>query len=153
MIFSLSIEGDYLFKWTGNLEYIRGLVILISLYLFYAGSKPYDIMQFLGIRQIKDGLHHKSLTTSGNLEISGILGVIRHPWYTAAILLIWNRDIDISVLIVNVIFTLYLIIGTFLEERKLVIEFGDNYRFYQQKVSMLFPYKWIKSKISLKRRD
>ena len=34
----------------------------------------------------------------------------------------------------------YLIIGTFLEERKLVYEIGTPYLEYQKKIPMLFPW-------------
>jgi protein-S-isoprenylcysteine O-methyltransferase Ste14 len=112
-----------------------------------AGAKHYDGLVFLGIRQIKSKSIHKSLTESGGLDMTGILGIVRHPWYSAVILLLWTRNIDINICIVNVILTSYLIIGSYLEEKKLSIEFGDKYRLYQQNVSMLFPYKWLKSKI------
>ena len=81
------------------------------------------------------------------MDISGILSVIRHPWYTASILIIWTRHLDVSALIVNLILTLYLIIGTYLEEQKLIDELGDEYRLYQKNVSMLFPFKWLKLRI------
>ena len=54
---------------------------------------------------------------------------------------------DVSGIFVNVIFTAYLVAGTYLEERKLVREFGEKYLTYQKNVSMLIPYKWLKSKI------
>ena len=41
-----------------------------------------------------------------------------------------------------------LLIGSRLEENKLLQEFGDDYRQYQQQVSMLFPYKWLKAKLT-----
>lgn len=147
ILFSISIKGENFFRWTGYLQFIRGIAIFTSLYLFYAGAKHYDALQFLGIRQMKNFSNHKALTDSGNLNISGILSVIRHPWYSASIIIIWARNIDMSVFIVNVILTFYLIIGTYLEEKKLVFEFGEQYRSYQRSVSMLFPYKWLKSKI------
>jgi protein-S-isoprenylcysteine O-methyltransferase Ste14 len=56
--------------------------------------------------------------------------------------------LDISVIIVNVILTSYLIVGTHLEEKKLVMEFGEKYLIYQKRVSMLIPYKWLKSALS-----
>jgi len=43
------------------------------------------------------------------------------------------------------IFSTYLIIGSRLEERKLVMEFGDAYQHYQKTVSMLLPFKWLRS--------
>jgi hypothetical protein len=36
---------------------------------------------------------------------------------------------------------------TYLEEKKLIGEFGEKYIAYQKKVSMLIPYKWLKAKI------
>jgi protein-S-isoprenylcysteine O-methyltransferase Ste14 len=56
----------------------------------------------------------------------------------------------VSTLIVNCILTIYLIIGTILEERKLVLVMGDAYRDYQKRVSMLIPCKWILSKFTPK---
>jgi protein-S-isoprenylcysteine O-methyltransferase Ste14 len=79
------------------------------------------------------------------LDTSGILGITRHPWYLATILFIWARQLDVSAILVNVILTLYLVVGTYLEEKKLIGEFGEKYLTYQKKVSMLIPYKWLKS--------
>ena len=62
-------------------------------------------------------------------------------------LLIWARQLDISVIFINVILTSYLIVGTYLEEKKMIREFGEKYLTYQKRVSMLIPYKWLKSKI------
>ena len=39
--------------------------------------------------------------------------------------------------------TIYLIIGTLLEEVRLKREFGEEYAAYQKKVSMLIPWKWV----------
>ena len=39
------------------------------------------------------------------------------------------------------------IFGSFPEDRKLVRQLGDQYRKYQQSVSMLFPWRWLKAEI------
>ncbi|MGZ8894509.1 MAG: methyltransferase family protein, partial [Candidatus Aminicenantales bacterium] len=57
------------------------------------------------------------------------------------------RDHSLSGLMINVILSVYLVIGTFLEERKLVLEFGDKYQVYQLQVSMFIPFKWLESKL------
>lgn len=62
--------------------------------------------------------------------------------------MIWATNLDITFLIVNCILSIYVIMGTILEEQKLVEEFGDEYRAYQKKVSMLFPMKWILNKMN-----
>jgi protein-S-isoprenylcysteine O-methyltransferase Ste14 len=103
------------------------------------------VHQLLGIKQIKEGTSNKAITDSGELDTSGVLGITRHPWYLATILLIWVRQLDVSAIFVNVILTSYLIVGTYLEEKKLVREFGEKYLIYQKRVSMLIPYKWLKS--------
>jgi len=147
ILYSEFNKGEYIFTWTGNSRIIQGAMLAISLFLFIAGTKHYDGLVFLGIRQIKSFSNQKALTESGDLDTNGILSVIRHPWYSASILLLWSRNIDINSCLVNVILTSYLIIGSFFEENKLSVKFGEKYRSYQQNVSMLFPYKWFKSKI------
>jgi protein-S-isoprenylcysteine O-methyltransferase Ste14 len=134
----------------------QALLLVISFLLFYLGGRHYDGRQILGIKQIKEGTSNKAITVTGELDTSGVLGITRHPWYLAVILLIWARQMDVSVIVVNVILTSYLIVGAYLEERKLIREFGEKYLTYQQKVSMLIPYQWLKSKIrktSLMRRS
>jgi protein-S-isoprenylcysteine O-methyltransferase Ste14 len=43
-------------------------------------------------------------------------------------------------LVVNTLLTIYIIIGTLLEEKKLALEFGDSYIKYQHEVPMLIPF-------------
>ncbi len=62
-------------------------------------------------------------------------------------MIIWAKDLDVSAIVTNVILTGYFIVGTLLEERKLSAEFPETYKEYQQKVSMFFPYQWLKSKL------
>ncbi len=46
----------------------------------------------------------------------------------------------------NLLWTGWIVVGTLLEERDLVHTYGDEYRDYQARVPMLFPYKpWVKS--------
>jgi protein-S-isoprenylcysteine O-methyltransferase Ste14 len=64
------------------------------------------------------------------------------------VLLIWAGELDVAALVSNGVLTVYIVIGTLLEERKLVHEFGDAYRGYQGRVSMFIPLKWIRSRIA-----
>ena len=123
------------------------LLIGVAVLLFFLGGRQYDARQFLGITQIKRGTPNRVISDTGALETAGVLGITRHPWYLASILLIWARQMDLSVIGVNLILTSYLIIGSYLEERKLIREFGEKYLAYRKQVSMLIPYKWLKFKI------
>ena len=146
-LFVNSIRTQPIFLWHGYMRAVQVLMLGIAFLLFILGGRRYDARELLGIRQIKEGSSSKAITETDEFDSSGILGITRHPWYLAAIMLIWARQLDISAIIVNVIFTLYLIVGTILEEKKLVREFGGKYQSYQKKVSMLVPFKWLKSKI------
>jgi protein-S-isoprenylcysteine O-methyltransferase Ste14 len=123
------------------------LLLVMAVLLFALGGRHYDVRLVLGIKQIREGTSRKLITDTDELDTSGVLGITRHPWYLAAILLIWARQLDVSGLLVNVIFTAYLIVGTYLEEKKLIREFGEKYLTYQKRVSMLLPYKWLMSMI------
>jgi protein-S-isoprenylcysteine O-methyltransferase Ste14 len=144
-VYEQSLRGPMLFHWEGFLILFQVILLISVLMLFLAGARHYDLLQFSGLRQIKTGSSHKALTETGKLDTTGILDITRHPWYLGAILFIWTRDVDISALVTNIILTLYIIIGTVLEERKLLIEYGDDYRRYQERVSMLIPIKWLLS--------
>jgi len=102
------------------------------------------MLQFLGLKQIGQERSGNGRIGSGGLDTSGVLKVTRHPWYLGVFLLIWASDISTRELIINLILSAYLMIGTLLEERKLVLEFGDKYKDYQRQVSMFIPVKWLR---------
>lgn len=80
---------------------------------------------------------------SNQLEITGIHRYVRHPLYLGTFILIWGLLLmlpQLSLLIANMIITVYTLIGIELEEKKLLSEFGDNYRLYRQTVPKLIPF-------------
>lgn len=139
LVYSHSLREDPLFNWSGVWRPVQVVLAVCALVLFYAGGRHYDLRQFLGLRQVSEHESAKGLTITGALDTSGILGVIRHPWYTAAILIIWPRPLDMAAVVTNIVLTAYLVIGTILEERKLVAELGEPYKDYQKKVPMFVP--------------
>ena len=145
-LYAYSIRTQAIFQWDGYLRLGQVLLLAIAVLLFFLGGRQYNMDQLLGIKQIKEGTSNKAISDTGELDTSGILEITRHPWYLATILLIWARQMDLSALFVNVILTSYLIVGTVLEEKKLIREFGEKYKAYQNRVSMLIPFKWLKSK-------
>lgn len=137
--YSHTLTGEPLFLWDGIWRPVQAVMLACSLWLFAAGALVYDLRQTLGLRQIAEHESARGITRSGEIESSGILGRVRHPWYSGAILLIWARTIDPAALVTNAVLTVYLLIGTFLEERKLIAEFGDEYLKYRRRVPMLLP--------------
>jgi len=146
VLYANSMEGEPLFSWEGYWRVVQVLLLAASVFLFVAGARHYDALSFLGLRQLRDRDSCVGLTESCGLNTSGILGVMRHPWYAGGMMIIWARDLNVSVIVTNVILTSYFILGTLLEERKLSNEFPVIYKGYQQRVSMFFPYRWLISK-------
>lgn len=65
---------------------------------------------------------------------------VRHPLYSFMLVLIWaTPSLSSDRLLLNVLWTLWIVLGACLEERDLVAEFGESYRHYQKTVPMLIP--------------
>jgi protein-S-isoprenylcysteine O-methyltransferase Ste14 len=145
--YSLSLRQEPLFRWEGGWQALRYALVACGVLLFVAGGRHYSMRRFLGISQLR-GTSSAGLARGGQLDSTGVLGLVRHPWYTGVVLLIWAHDLDAAALVVNGVLTAYIVVGTLLEERKLVHEFGDAYLDYQQRVSMFVPLKWLRSRIA-----
>jgi methanethiol S-methyltransferase len=71
---------------------------------------------------------------------TGLYRYVRHPLYTCSILILWLVPVmTVNLLAFNLGATLYMTIGAFFEERKLVREFGGEYEAYRRHTPMLVP--------------
>ena len=140
-----SMTSDVLFQWTGNSVYVRYILLLGLIYLTFLALRAFDLSHLVGVRQVRAEQQRSAFV----LKDTGILGMMRHPLYTVSLLVIWLRDITVVDLVVNCIVTFYLVLGTYLEERKLCAELGETYLIYQTKVSMFFPWKWLRQKLKI----
>ncbi len=145
--YAASLRTDPVIVWGGPWRPVPVLLGLGALFFFIAGSRRYDSLQFFGIRQLKGENARSGLASDGRLDTGGILSIVRHPWYSAGILLVWIRPMDMAAILSNLVICGYFMIGAWLEERKLRQRFGRQYVAYQQRVSMFFPFKWARRKI------
>lgn len=129
--------------WEWPCGLLQGGLVIAGLGLFWAGARSYDLAFFAGLRQIADFRRPAPKTTGSGLKRKGILGLVRHPWYSAALVLLWAQKQDGPTGVMTAVLSLYLVVGAFLEEGKLVREFGEEYRAYQREVSMFFPFRWL----------
>jgi len=141
------LRGPTIISWGGTWQILRFIMIILAVFLFVAGTRRYDLAQFLGLRQVHDEKSCSVLTDDCTLDTKGILSIVRHPWYTGGLLIVWTRSLDLAGILTNLVVCSYFVIGAILEERKLVAQFGEEYRAYQQQVSMLFPVKRFLNKL------
>lgn len=136
--YSLGVRGEVFFTWTYPLVIAQWLGLVIAVLVIYLGAREYDQAYFIGLRQIREAMVSDA---SFPIKKSGILKYIRHPYYSAGILFLifWGSNVSSDLLVTKGILVAYLIIGAFLEERKLVILLGEIYRQYQREVPMFFP--------------
>jgi protein-S-isoprenylcysteine O-methyltransferase Ste14 len=90
---------------------------------------------FLGITQLRsDSVQPRKLI------ISGGYARVRHPLYLySTLFLILNPVMTTQWLLLTIFSAAYFIVGGLIEERRLLEEFGDEYRRYRQRVPFMIP--------------
>ncbi len=102
------------------------------------GLKNFDAFGRIPIRDHLNGKQHRSQ----KFTVYGPYLWVRHPLYFFVLLLIWScPDLTLDRFIFNFLWTIWVFIGTVLEEKDLLSDFGDDYRHYQSRVPMLIPWK------------
>jgi len=114
------------------------LVRLSALGLFGYAALQTDLLEFIGIKRE----NKKSLITRGPYAI------IRHPLYLSGILvLITNMNMTQIDLLAVLLISGYCVIGAFIEEKRLLSVYGNEFMKYKEQVSMFIPVKWFVKKM------
>jgi len=108
--------------------------------------KHLDIGEFLGLRQIvrywkrHEVAGNSEGLTQNELVTTGVYGIVRHPMYLAGILIFsFNPYLTRNNLTISVLADLYFLFGAFIEERRFIRVFGEQYREYRKRVPRLIP--------------
>lgn len=129
--------------WAMRILFFLAMAVLIWGTLSLKGFDPF------GLRPIQRR-SRPGVSPSSDLEVRGPYRWVRHPLYACVLLMIWSYPyLTVDRLLFNVLWTLWIVIGSVLEERDLVSAFGDRYRVYQHNVPMLIPRRiggWVAPK-------
>ena len=107
---------------------------LLSILLLVIAFLQTDSLSFVGLRQLFEK------EESGALVVHGLYKIVRHPLYTFSLLFIWlTPSVSQNSLTVYIGSTLYILVGVYFEERKLLREFGEPYADYKKNTPMLIP--------------
>ncbi len=135
---------------SGFFRWLLRAVSFLSILGFYWGVKALRFFDPFGLRPIFNHLRGRNLRPMP-ITVAGPYRWVRHPLYLFMILMIWScPDLTTDRLLFNLLWTVWIVIGSHFEEIDLIAEFGDAYREYQKKVPMLIPLlKWPKREWSI----
>ncbi len=126
-----TIEGGW--AWGLRAVWLLALPFVGWAWLALRGFDP------LGIAPLRERRRGRT-TFMAPLVVRGPYRIVRHPLYAAFLALTWATPVlTTDRLLFNVLWTVWIVLGTVLEERDLVATLGDDYRAYQRHVPMLLP--------------
>lgn len=131
-------RGPWLWQWSGPLAWVANALALAALAGFAWSLRYYDTGVFSGLVQWRG--RRAAIDDDERFTLSPLHRYVRHPWYALALVIAWTRDMDEVRLVSAVCVSLYLWLGSLLEERKLLQLHGDVYARYRRRVNGLIPW-------------
>lgn len=130
----------------GIIFWLLHALFFLCLVGFFWGAKALGSFDALGVKPLM--LHISNRPDNPQQIIAkGPYRWSRHPLYLFIIILIWACPvITLDRLVFNIMWTAWIVIGTYLEDRDLHREFGSQYSEYSSRVPMLIPYRIPRNK-------
>lgn len=120
-----------------------------SIALVYAAFLQSDYLEFLGFKQAARGIvallgrpsDRRTLDLFGTdrLVVNGVYAWVRHPMMAAGLLFLLTSGPSLNNLVYTAMYTAYMVIGGYYEDRRLIRVFGEEYLRYHARVGAFFP--------------
>lgn len=131
-----STEKEALWQVSVYQSIIGKFIVICGVLLVSKAVQGYDLLEF-------SGLDFNKNQEKNEFKSDGLLKYMRHPIYFGILIFVWGMfiaDASTRSLASAVAVTVYLFVGIYFEEKKLIEVFGEKYKRYQQDVPMLIPF-------------
>ena len=126
-------------KFGNEIDFIITASRWVGIGIVLAALTQYDLGRFGGLTQIRQGWEPTS--DEEPLHVTGMHRYVRHPLYLGVYLFLWGGAVDEFGLQTALWGSLYLFVGTWFEERRLIECYGRIYIEYRENVPAIFPIR------------
>jgi len=134
-------EGSAPFIRPNWLWWCQGTLNGLGWIMMFWALKAYDLGRLAGTQQVREYFQGAKASDEEPLHFNGFHRWMRHPLYAAGFMILWGRITSEFDLYTAILGSLYLLIGTYYEERHLMRLYGQDYTTYQSQVPAYVPYK------------
>lgn len=129
------------FNHTSTIKILLSITEVSGWLLMFFALGQYDLSRFAGTHQLKAAKSGTHSDDDETLHTKGLHHYVRHPLYSAVFLVLWGAAWTPFGLATAIFGSGYLLIGTYYEERRLLVRYGEAYATYRDSVPAFIPWR------------